>query len=309
MSTSRKYWVVSPNVRFDAKTVAAWRQASVKWQAAFMGWHPDDEAHRLGPKFARGIEPGDVILIARRANGKPETVGFGTVVGKFRTRLKGFRAPESFGSLRRLEPFIPMSRPPAHLPLMEAVNQTAALHQLHPESNLGHALICRWLEAKLARTDKSGTPAESNRQPTAVRLSSLPDDGQLEYQTRTKSATRAAQKREAALVERYKHWIEHQDRKLQVFRVYRLRCDAYERDRRNLIEAKCSSRREYVRMAVGQLLDYSHHAREQLGECNKAILLPEKPDVSLLCWLETLGISVVWEDGSVFLDNANGQFT
>jgi hypothetical protein len=192
---------------------------------------------------------------------------------------------------------------------MEAVNQTAALHQLHPESNLGHALICRWLEAKLARTDKSGTPAESNRQPTAVRLSSLPDDGQLEYQTRTKSATRAAQKREAALVERYKHWIEHQDRKLQVFRVYRLRCDAYERDRRNLIEAKCSSRREYVRMAVGQLLDYSHHAREQLGECNKAILLPEKPDVSLLCWLETLGISVVWEDGSVFLDNANGQFT
>jgi hypothetical protein len=78
MSTSRKYWVVSPNVRFDAKTVAAWRQASVKWQAAFMGWHPDDEAHRLGPKFARGIEPGDVILIARRANGKPETVGFGT---------------------------------------------------------------------------------------------------------------------------------------------------------------------------------------------------------------------------------------
>jgi hypothetical protein len=55
MSTSRKYWVVSPNVRFDAKTVAAWRQASVKWQAAFMGWHPDDEAHRLGPKFARGI--------------------------------------------------------------------------------------------------------------------------------------------------------------------------------------------------------------------------------------------------------------
>jgi hypothetical protein len=241
MSTSRKYWVVSPNVRFDAKTVAACRQASVKWQAAFMGWHPDDEAHRLGPKFARGIEQGDVILIARRANGKPETVGFGTVVGKVRTRLKGFRAPESFGSLRRLEPFIPMSRPPAHLPLTEAVNQTAALHQLHPESNPQHAMICRWLEAKLARTDKSGTPAESKRQPTAVRLSSLPDDGQLEYQTRTKRASRTAQKREAALVERYKRWIEYQDRGLQVFRVHRLQCDAYERDRRNLIEAKCSS--------------------------------------------------------------------
>jgi hypothetical protein len=38
------------------------------------------------------------------------------------------------------------------------------------------------------------------------------------------------------------------------------------------------------------------------------------PNVSLRCpnrerWLETLGIRAIWEDGSVFLDNANGQFT
>jgi hypothetical protein len=62
-------------------------------------------------------------------------------------------------------------------------------------------------------------------------------------------------------------------------------------------------------MAVGQLLDYAFQARNEIGETHKAILLPEKPEASLLPWLETLGINVIWEDSSVFLDNANGQFT
>jgi hypothetical protein len=128
MENSGKYWVVSPNVRFKSRTVNDWRQASVKWKAAFMGWQPDDYQHRLGPKFARAIQPGDTILIARRFGGEPETVGFGTVVGEFKTRLNGFKPHEPFGSLRQLDHFIPMSRPPDSLPLLDALNQTAALH-------------------------------------------------------------------------------------------------------------------------------------------------------------------------------------
>jgi hypothetical protein len=62
-------------------------------------------------------------------------------------------------------------------------------------------------------------------------------------------------------------------------------------------------------MAVGQLFDYAYQAQDEIGECHKAILVPNKPDMSLVRWLETLGISVIWEDGSVFLDNSNGQFT
>jgi hypothetical protein len=70
----RTYWVVSPNVKNDNRTVGEWRQASVDVQAAFMGWYPDDPEHgQMGPKFAGkvdgGIEPGDVILIARRHAG------------------------------------------------------------------------------------------------------------------------------------------------------------------------------------------------------------------------------------------------
>ena len=309
METSGKYWVVSPNVRFNPRTVNDWRQASVKRKAAFMGWQPDDDRHRLGPKFAHAIQPGDTILIARRFGGKPETVGFGTVVGGFKTRLSGFKPHEPFGSLRQLDPFVPMSRPPANLPLLEAVNQTAALHQLHPEWNPQHKALCRWLDAKLATAGKTERGKRSQRQAREVKFGPLPSDGQLEYQVRTPELVKQAKKREAALVTRYRLWIEHQDRKLRVFRVHRLQCDAFEEARHNLIEAKCSANREYVRMAVGQLLDYAFQAQDEIGECHKAILVPNKPDMSLVRWLETLGISVIWEDGSVFLDNSNGQFT
>ena len=80
-SRQRSYWVVSPNVNNDNRTVGEWRQASVTTHAAFMGYGPDNPRHgQMGPKFAskvaRGIEPGDVILIARRYGGVPEVVGF-----------------------------------------------------------------------------------------------------------------------------------------------------------------------------------------------------------------------------------------
>ena len=309
MESSRKYWVVSPNVQSHAHTVGAWRQASVRWKAAFMGWLPDDEQHRIGPKFARGIEPGDVILIARRFRGEPETVGFGTVVGGFRTELDGFVPHEPFGSLRQLQPFVPMSRAPASLPLLAALNQAAALHRLHPESNAQHETLCRWMDARLNLPDDPQPGAGSAPQLNEVSFSPLLSDGQLDYQVRTQESVKKAEKLEAALVQRYRLWVERQDRTLSIFRVHRLECDAYEEARQNLIEAKCSARREYVRMAVGQLLDYAFIARGEIGECNKAVLLPHKPDESLTQWLDTIGISVIWEDGPVFLDNANGQFT
>src|SRR5688572_3189620 len=88
----RAYWVVSPNVKNNNRSVGEWRQASIETRAAFMGWNPDDPEHlQIGPKFAGkvpgGIEPGDVILIARRSGGTPEVVGFGVVDGAARTRL------------------------------------------------------------------------------------------------------------------------------------------------------------------------------------------------------------------------------
>jgi hypothetical protein len=43
-----------------------------------MGWGLD---HVIGRRFAKKVAPEDVILIARRHNGKPEIVGLGVVQG------------------------------------------------------------------------------------------------------------------------------------------------------------------------------------------------------------------------------------
>ena len=87
------------------------------------------------------------------------------------------------------------------------------------------------------------------------------------------------------------------------------RCDAYERDRGNLLEAKCSAKREYIRMAVGQLLDYAYLGKKVIGNPNMAVLLPEKPDMESIEWLSRLHIFVVWKEKDVFIGNASGLFT
>ena len=90
-------------------------------------------------------------------------------------------------------------------------------------------------------------------------------------------------------------------------RYKNITCDAYETKRRNLIEAKCSSDREYARMAVGQLLDYAFQGRKSFGRPNLAILLPSKPSHSVTDWLVDMRIGVIWEQNESFVDNMNGQ--
>jgi len=89
----------------------------------------------------------------------------------------------------------------------------------------------------------------------------------------------------------------------------RIECDAWEEERQNLIEAKGSTSREDIRMAVGQLFDYAFQRKEGLKQPHKAILLPAEPARDSVEWLEPLGIKIIWRRGRSFLDNANGQFT
>jgi hypothetical protein len=193
---------------------------------------------------------------------------------------------------------------------MDAITQIAALRKLEPERNPNHNLLCRWLDGKLSERKAPAGTKHAGGPKVKVQIGSLPSDKQLEYQVRTRRSVGQARKREAELIGRYRDWIEQQDRTLTIFKTHKIQCDAYEKARRNLIEAKCSDEREYVRMAVGQLLDYAFHTAADLGKCHKAILLPSKPAApGLLKWLSSLDISVIWEESSVFLDSANGRFT
>ena len=120
---------------------------------------------------------------------------------------------------------------------------------------------------------------------------------------------RRAMKIEDELVQRYKKWLAGKYRTLVVARYGRLRCDAYDTERCNLIEAKASTKREYIRMAVGQLLDYAYLGREEFGTPHMAILVPTRPNPNSLHWLSELNISVIWVKARGFVDNAGGQFT
>jgi hypothetical protein len=324
----RRYWVVSPNVNNFNPSVGDWRQASLTQKAAFMGWGPDDPGHSdMGRKFSGkvvgGIEPGDVILIARRHEHVPQVVGFGVIEGEARISLPGFQSPGEFGSLRKLRPFVPWSGPEAEVDLRSAVSHTRALAQLHPEYNEAHRAICAWMERHIERTAALTGRGEEPQSTGKIRrprrndasearkiaLVALPGNFQLDYQMRSAAEVKRAQRLEARLLENYQHWLMRQDRKLSSVKIGTLQCDGYEELRRNLIEAKASASREHIRMAVGQLLDYAFQGASQLQSARLAVLLPKKPPNDIEAWLDSLKIKLIWPEGDTFLDNANGQFS
>jgi hypothetical protein len=136
-----------------------------------------------------------------------------------------------------------------------------------------------------------------------------PRHHQLDYIFRSKTQIIQATKDEEPLVRDYRHWLERQERECRAARYGKLQCDVFEERRRNLIEAKSSVRREYIRMAVGQLLDYAFHIGKKFPNPNMAVLLPRKPDPSSIDWLPQLNISVIWRQKGTFFDNANGKFS
>jgi hypothetical protein len=307
----RRFWVVSPNVWNTERTVREWGEASRVWKAAFMGYSPSDQTGKqIGYKFARVVRPNDVLLIARRHRNKPEVVGFGVVRGRFKTALRGFNLTQKFRSFRKLRPFKRLNAAPTRL-LWPALAHSMALRKLHPDRNPYHKALCDWLELKLTRRRNQHRP-EGESKTTEAALKKLSHSAELEYQVRTRDKVAIARKKEEILVRRYHKWLGARKRKLHIASYHRLRCDAYEERgnlRGNLIEAKASTKREYIRMAVGQLFEYAYLGRKRLGRPNMAILLPEKPEPETLEWLSDLNIRAIWQDKEKFRDNANGLFT
>jgi len=315
-----RYWMVSPNVKNDEDTVEEWNKASVRYRVVFMGYEPDDPKHLSGLKFAGtqkphipGIMPDDRILIARRYRGKPQVVACGVVKGKYQTALKGFISPgnESFGSLRNLEPFKRCTVPPTFL--FDVLPRNRALTGLYPDEGGAHKKVCEWIDRTLGinglKAWKKAAVMNKSKDRGNIRLSQLRENPQLDYKFRTKMRIIKAKASEDKLLREYQDWLKKQNRELIEANYGLLRCDGYEKKHQNLIEAKSSNSREHIRMAVGQLLDYAFQGKNELGDSNMAILLPERPEPDIENWLQYLRISVVWRKGNKFLDNANGRFS
>jgi uncharacterized protein len=179
-----------------------------------------------------------------------------------------------------------------------------------------HLKVCEWINQQLDICSSGGRgrrPAarghSQNPSSPSAKIVCAPENHQLDYKVQTRAKVIKAKKIEAGLLEDYRRWLEHQDRALSAVKYRMLQCDAYEQARQNLIEAKSSTSREHIRMAVGQLLDYAFQGSHKFGNPHKAILLPSEPRSDIVKWLESLNIKVIWREKKAFLDNANGQFT
>jgi hypothetical protein len=317
MGGQRQYWVVSPNVMDQEKTVEEWEKEILRARAAIMGWSPDAYGHgQIGPKFAgktaRSVQRTDIVIIARRHNWAPDIVGFGVVKGELRAKRLPPSDDEAY--LRDLDPFKPWVRVPQGIPLIDVLRHTKALVQLHPESDEAHKKVCNWMERQLGLEDREvgskGIAGRTTKQRhMVIKVTDLPQFTTFGYKVKTEGQVKMARKVEAKLLSDYEHWLGQHGRQLSAVKYNRIQCDGWEKERRNLIEAKGSTSREDIRMAVGQLLDYAFQGKEEFKRPHMAILLPNEPDPDSVKWLEPLGIKIIWRRGQSFLDNANGRFT
>jgi hypothetical protein len=325
-----RYWVVSPNVRKHQWSLGDWKDLIKQTGTAIMGWSPTQKkGMRLGSKFANDIEKNDVILIARGRGANREIVGCGRVAssallpqGKDETLLKlpnksQVQAPESFGSYRLLDPFVVLEG--QKWPSFKGVTyQIWAMYELKPVS-ADDARLCKWLDSKLAMVGKGSTKKqkEKTKKGKSTQLM-LPTTEP--YFVVTKAEAKRIENAEAKLVNQYAGWLlrTHKREALPhslpvVFSVDgvsgHVSCDLYDEERRIMIEAKSTTDRHNIRMAIGQLFDYSNLMQLIRGKTVKrAMLLPKRLDSSMEEFLKSIGIASIWKDRKSFVDNIGSVF-
>ncbi|TFE55068.1 hypothetical protein E3E14_06010 [Streptomyces sp. ICN441] len=128
---------------------------------------------------------------------------------------------------------------------------------------------------------------------------------------KTGSAKRSAvpktnvERRESELAEAYEAFLKGLGREVGRFQIKpkgstsTLLTDLYDATAHVLYEAKGTARRDAVRMAIGQLLDYRRHISPV--DPHVAILLPERPQQDLCDLLAAEGIALVYRDGDSFV--------
>jgi hypothetical protein len=143
----------------------------------------------------------------------------------------------------------------------------------------------------------------------------LPDVVEVEavnaetFVRRTLARDAVAKRAESLLVHAFKDWLAGRGGQAVGLRVpygpeaRNLRADLFLPAARVLVEAKASSSREAIRMAIGQLLDYERFIRPAPLLC---VLLPTPPPDDMVRLLETLSISAVWREGRGFVGEPMG---
>lgn len=118
-----------------------------------------------------------------------------------------------------------------------------------------------------------------------------------------------AERREAKLVLEFRDYLRtHGNRKVSRLRILPpgeakpLFTDLFIEGTSLLIEAKGTTTRESVRMAIGQLVDYARF----VPGCSRAILLPSRPREDLLALAREGGAHVIWPQDGIFIADVMG---
>ncbi len=133
--------------------------------------------------------------------------------------------------------------------------------------------------------------------PTVV-VGEVEDIHQESFEVTRSPGTIQAERREQRLVHGYRDHLEKLGHSItrHTYPIpgtsYRLACDLFEETDGVLYEAKGATRRETVRMALGQLSDYQRF--EPTG-VKVAVLLPRRPSADLLALLRSAGVDAVWK--------------
>ena len=118
-----------------------------------------------------------------------------------------------------------------------------------------------------------------------------------------------AERREALLSDHFEEYLRSQQHKVFRFEIQikgktsRLLTDLYDATAHVLYELKGSNRREAVRMALGQLLDYSRHVRvdDHADPPRMVALFPTPPDEDLRDLLANHNVGTAWPDGNTYI--------
>jgi hypothetical protein len=155
--------------------------------------------------------------------------------------------------------------------------------------------------------------------PLEIWLVSVPLYGEM-CAASTKAAAKRIAKAEAQLVNKYAAWLakNHGRHPLPYslpisFSVDGLRghvaCDLYDEHQRIMIEAKSATDRHSIRLAIGQLYDYSYLMQQIRGKnVRRAVLLPSRLSSEFEQFLKSLRIASIWKDGKSFSDNIHDTF-
>jgi hypothetical protein len=174
----------------------------------------------------------------------------------------------------------------------------------------GHIDLKEWQYAEAEQLIAGTRRRAASSQP--ARNAQIPiEAGEVEgYDVTPPVEIRRAIRREARLVRDYAKHLEAQGdtvyrNKIVAVRGRRMYTDLFNETRKQLIEAKASTNRNDVRMAIGQLADY---ARFVDAKARRAVLLDARPHPDLLDLLSTQGIAAVWRESDDFADSAAGAF-